>query len=417
MLTHWRVVIATVALAGLVILSGMLGYATLPWFLWHLLPSAPQRGVLVMPHLTDAPLAAMAAAVVPPAVREHIPAALYLGWAQDGQNLQLVTVPRPQAYQSLPRTLTAAGWQVRRIGPLLLATQGEARWRPLSLVATDYIRSLTISSWPVFPAAIIHTQDSFHGMTSPLAVVMTRRGTKVRIIAAADLSEGSRREVVPVAVPPDHVVITVPGELLAALPTEVHEDLNRQLRLALGFTLTRPDILAHLATYDAASLALRPSGEALATLGVRGDADTFTDTVTSWIQEEERRTRLTTRAFRLPDGTLGYEKIPGEVLPVVTYAPSDQCWHPVEGRSTLWLCAQDGSVGVGMSQALAREGAAAATVPTTSITLGERALAHLQERLSCEDQSADIQTHIFCSLASLRLHGVPERVQLEFVVK
>src|SRR3989344_1028274 len=72
------------------------------------------------------------------------------------------------------------------------------------------------------------------------------------------------------------------------------------------------------------------SGTDQAALVVSDTADQFSLAATTWVEEEDRRTRLVNRAFRLPDGTIGYERIPGEARPAWTSPDAEGCRGPFE---------------------------------------------------------------------------------------
>jgi hypothetical protein len=105
------------------------------------------------------------------------------------------------------------------------------------------------------------------------------------------------------------IALAVPGSALGNLPPEILREWNALLHSRLNFIHTAPDILAAASGQELVSLYL---GEKGASLGVRGAPNAFLTATNKAIVAEEAYRRPEPRAFRLPDGTIGRELVPGE---------------------------------------------------------------------------------------------------------
>jgi hypothetical protein len=115
---------------------------------------------------------------------------------------------------------------------------------------------------------------------------------------------------------------------------------NEILITSFGFAKTRPAIFQSLLGGESFFIHLDDIGVAI---GLTDTSQAFISSAQKWLEEEERRHRLVTRAFRLPDGTIGFEQVAGEPASILSLDPSlPQCFGPqgadLGALKDSWLC-------------------------------------------------------------------------------
>lgn len=136
----------------------------------------------------------------------------------------------------------------------------------------------------------------------------------------------------------DVIKIDVPGVALDFLPMNVRNEWNKKLLAVLHFNNTKPDIMGELDKHGQVIIRIDGDGAAIGIEGTDEEKASFTKKIRSWLQDEERYGRPVRRAFKLPDGTLGYELVPGEVKPVLQTDGDGKCLTPLDDKSALWVC-------------------------------------------------------------------------------
>ncbi len=267
-----------------------------------------------------------------------------------GEGETLVLLPNILGQLRLRAELMEAGWQVQRLGWYIYATKGAApvtgtqvRQAGKSLVAAQLQ-----SREPLYPSGLLEVAQAGTQQVEPLLLVVVKKGTVFRV-ASASVARGAYagRVVVPAS---ESWQVSAAGQLWQKGEAEVwHEVLWQQF----GFKNTRPHIQALLAQLPQAALVSAESDQLA--LVAEDPTQQLVLAATAWVQEEERRTRLVNRAFRLPDATIGYERVPGEAQPVFGPTDSRGCQGPLERRTTLWLCQRDGVTAVGTSEAVVQQ--------------------------------------------------------------
>ncbi len=410
-----RLLGSTLIVVTLIVGGALLGCYTSLWLLWHLVPEGA-KGALAMRTLADTELYPLATQAVPAEVLPLIDYSSRIAWGGRGESLQMVILPRLRSWKTLPYVLQDRGWHVQRLGILIRATRGHSSTVPFTHALRAYGRVLLRESVPVAPVALVRFENNLAlPFSQPLLLTAVAQQGQVRVV----IEDTAMNPIPPLPLPPPaasgQLTLTVPGPMLASLPREVADQVNRLLVTALGFPLTHPNILAAVAAYDTVQIVMERHGASTPPtlqLGVMGDTHAFQATVQHWIQEEERRGRLTTRAFRLPDGTLGYEKVPGEIVPVLT-ASTEGCWEPVQNRTELWLCTRGTTLGIGKSQAAALQAAQLSELRLMA-AIDSAMLAELTQAQDCTATAT--RSLLWCQLQSLRLSGVHGRLAAELTI-
>lgn len=355
---------------GLAIISATVVFVHSLWFLWALLPAnATLRFALDRTQPSQ----------LEPAVPQYVPLAHDLepltkhssrfAYALTPHEQVLVVLPALNAQISLPQSLAQAGWQVERLGLIIRAQRGQKEDHQPSFTAAVQPALADSLRWqrPLRPLALLESQ----GVTA-----IARRTHREITITVQPAGTIFPERATTSQAAPDAIALVVPGSILKQLPRSLVLAWNSLLRQKFGFIKTKPDIMEELSDYSTVLLGVQ--GKTV-TVGV-ADAQaitTFASTVQRWSEDEDRYNRPVKRAFRLPDGSLGYELVPGPSR--LVFQPDSvaaACLEPIAGRATVTLCHHDNRLVV----ATAREQAQLGLQPaawTPGATIGQHWLTTL----------------------------------------
>lgn len=373
----WLLSAGAGALAFLVLL-----WLLSPWFLWHLLPEQTDFKAVLK---SDRRIAALVPGLQ--VVEPLLGSSAQIGVATTS-NSQTTFIIRPTVagYFSLRHELAAAGWQTYWYGPWLIAGDG-------GLVEHRSFWQAARGGWqarlpdgqgynPLFIA-----EGKLPGLDKPVRAVATAVGPEWRIMVSKISSEEQqsapptprlRRTSLPDR-PPQPISeamaeLSLTGAMLGELPEPLKEKWDEKWRELLGFTRTKPDFITELTHYPQVQLTIRAAG---ARLAVFEENERWQAAVRRWVEEEERQFRIQKRSFRLPDGTLGAEYVPGPRQALFTVSAA----HPTCSEATVqeryfWLCGDDYSFFASSEDLLAT-----VTPPTKGeISLGENFLPVVAEK-------------------------------------
>lgn len=321
---YWKQPVIFFSAVLFVIMVGSL--VTSVWLLVGLLPAETQwRYALEEP----AALARM--------IKEHLPLEMgdvsALAMAQMAEGRVLVIKPRLLAWRRTARALQEAGWQVERVGWLLRASQREETRLPtFGSAMVTVVRQTLGNNLAMRPA--IWAQGEFG------QAVGVWHGSRLRVAGVFGQQPLPSRLVYSPPIPAFNADVWVAGrgEFINLVPLALQQELNQQLADGLGFSKTTPAWLP--AAGDHHFLAGRV-GEGVF-IGQRGAAQEFREQVITWMQEEDSRLHPQRQLFSLPDGTRGYESIPGKSRAVLASSTDeDGCAEPLIETPALWLCMRD----------------------------------------------------------------------------
>lgn len=407
-MTHQRRKIAVgLGLTKLVIGGVAISLLSSLWVPWHLVPAGKIK--LAWTQSVFATLAP--SAPLPPELR-HVAQAAWRGVYQQqrtlaGSSRTLLVLPRFRYQRATPAILAAAGWQVRRLGPYIHATDDDHLSRLVTprVAARAIATTFVTSRWPLYPASILEVAPSVSGITTPLAAVATQSGDTWRVVVDQSLAAPAIRQTrnsqeQPSPADQPAMVVGAPGSLWGNMPETLWDEL---LHPGLHFTRTQPPIERMLATLPHATVVLAtadPDGSMA--IVVEDPTGQFALAATTWLQEEERRGRLVNRAFRLPDGALAYEKIPGEALPVLSSPDEVGCRGPLPERTTLWLCQQGARTALATDHALALYALTHVSAAPLTIEISPMGMRSLQQNCPTPD---DIVSQVLCRVRAIKWQG------------
>lgn len=368
------------------------------WVVWHLVPTATWKVAATAEGVAALP----ASLPFPEAVRVAAAQSWRIAYIPVPQPT-LVLLPSLLNQRQLPRELAALGWQVQRFGPYVVASEvapaAPVSGRHVGHALQNAVVTLLTSRWPMLPAVIVQRNQPLAGLSHPFFAVAS--GNQSEFHLAISPSETTPPLAAPRLTTPssDTLQISAPGDFWSRF---LPEQWNALLWREFGFIRTRPAMSQVLGTFPQATVFKQGDSVALVAYGA---GEQFNVTVNSWVQEEDRRGRLVSQVFRLPDGTLGYEKVPGEALAVFSPPDAQGCRTGLEQRTSLWLCqGADQSV-----VATAKEAALTALAyprPTgLTVAAGKGAMQELQRSCAVAPTAFDL---VLCRLDWVHWQGTPE---------
>lgn len=282
---------------------------------------------------------------------------------------------------------------------------GVTQWPSLGAVAWANLRQaghrMIFERVPLYPDVIAAAEPNAIFASEPLTLIGKSHQGKVRFRVAASLAADTRNPWRPRAEPSAGVTldITVPGNLFLALPMSLRVGWNDLLWRRLHLTAIRPDIASYISQFKTVHINLT---SAEVTLGVRGAPDAFTETIKTWWQDNERNGRPTQRSFRLPDGTLGRELVPGEPRPL--FMPVDSsCQADGEAEDDFWLCQKGNQAILSSAEAKARLTDIAST-DTWRVAVAPRQIQNEGSINICE-ANGPVSVPLWCRFSGLTLEG------------
>lgn len=258
---------------------------------------------------------------------------------------RLVIVPRLGESQAIRAGLTEDGWKVQRAGLLLIAERGLSRtpdsladWAKASWEGFHQAGSAVVwQGLPARPILLAATHDSrlIPGLPAPSHLVGRRQRGQLQLVWGRGGAWPKPGRSAHFQGDSQDLLALVPGYVLKLLPQGLTSIWNAWLAEKLHFSHTHPNLMAALSSFD--HVIVKNSGENV-TLGAIGNPEKFLALAESWFSQETAASQPVTAAFRLPDGTLGYEERPGD-LPVIFGPPgADGCSMSDPAVAAFRLC-------------------------------------------------------------------------------
>jgi hypothetical protein len=198
----------------------------------------------------------------------------------------------------------------------------------------------------------------------PIAAVAAARGSEITIVAAESLEGTRSTKPTTYSVPPaDFLSAALPGKSLQELPNNLTHAWNNLVSKELGFRFTEPGLVPLVTSQDSILITTGPSE---VTLAGWGKAEELIHGLLKAIQAEESYHRPVRQAFRLPDGTIGFEMVAGE---------ENEIPRPAVGECTsaldLTVCRSETAASISTSREKAQ---VALNSPVWHVQIGERYL-------------------------------------------
>ncbi len=326
------------------------------WNLWFLLPD---QGIRLAINQTKpgTPFIADYLTRLQPDIKPVLESSRRIAISINQDNITLAIVPRNFfKSQKISARLSQPGWSIRNYGLIIIANRGENS--PSSFISSfiKSSRSVFSSNKPLQPALIFHVppnsaaniDDTMYG----LAVASTKSlsGQQAITLQMNNNSLQYNPELNSQYKSVDGLQLAIPGGALSSLPKNIQDQLQKQILLHLPFKKTNPDIVSLLARQKWLQININDENIAIS---LKGNIISVADQIITWSKLEEAYARPVKQAFRLPDRTLAYEEVPGQLQAIFQVAGNDcrgASWPALDtskagitgvnpsARVSIWLC-------------------------------------------------------------------------------
>ncbi|MFH1354509.1 MAG: hypothetical protein ABIH36_04505 [bacterium] len=361
-----RVISAFALLSTIIVFTLFLLFTHLSaWFIWELLPPGDIKIAVNQTHPATSFLTDYLSGTQLGPILEKLEFTRRFAISKLSGTATIIVVPdNPllfRNHKALTEQLNNAGFHTQPYGLLIIARQNDGTD---DIVHTGFYRTLrqttrrlfsnTLSAKPFLIASMESGTIPF--LENSLTVLGTVRGDSIQLTATEptidfhsisyNISSPLQQE--------SELTVAIPSHILSILPESLHYRWNHLLTNNLGLTRIQPDIISTLAQYNS-PVTIKLSQNS-AVIAVAKMQKTFSDTAKKWVQAEEAYARQRQKAFLLPDGSLGYELVPGDIREVfVNSASSNNCRqdsYPTAEKDMryLWLCISDNITAFGSDE-------------------------------------------------------------------
>lgn len=390
------------SIAGVAVLLLLLH--TSSWFIWSTLPDGDLKIVLNQRGASRTIVEQLIEATPLSPALELIQSSARIGISVKGDSITMAIVPKlpiwPTRKRQIVDNLNAQGWDTAVNGLIIIATQGQTQ--DLISPTSAYTRAirqifsrqeaarpilighLTALTSKIFDQDVaIRANDSSTGDQSTITIYISP--TSDQLVTDRSFPEPSANQ----------LSLIAPTNVFNAMPPDLIQAWQLQFQEKLGFTKTQADLLSAASKEQRLALHLSDQGTSITAQGPH--TDQLLDQLTLFIQQEEAYIRPIAKAFQLPDGTIGYERVPGNLEEVISSTKdSDGCYSPLPGRTSLWICHQQNRLSLATGKDLAVEQLGLMTDNTWRLSIGSKHLESIFDDLSIalaalgNDQAATI---------------------------
>jgi hypothetical protein len=381
-----KLAFSTLAVAATIVLITALYTHLSLWFLWHLLPegnikiavnSSQPGSQMVTESLSLSPLDGNTTKLLNNTKR--------YSYAQTNEHSSIALVPKnPFLFKDrnlLIDELRKQNWHTINFGLVIVGTNQD------STLSLPPLRSIIVSTYgklisPQHPYKPIVIAQSIDGSIPPLSGdtalvgVVANQSREVKAIIAPNLNNFPNFSISGPSLPSqsDYIAVNIPGSVIQSVSAQFSNEWNKVIYSKFGFSATKPSVISYLAVQQTASITITDEKAALAVIG---DPASLKNTFHQWMQHEEAYSRPQKHAFRLPDNTIGFELIKGDLQPVLSEPDPSGCLAPTSDAIQLWLCQNDKGVSLATTQKDALGELSSISPSIQRITLGNNYLQHL----------------------------------------
>ncbi len=264
----------------------------------------------------------------------------------------VVGLPQWRYQINIVKSIPANGWQVGRFFPLVWvqsaprvqsAQEGQASIAEQSLVDVikNYWRNLATHNWLFRPLAIVEIKPSYLSLlddyyqlqaypagknTINIAIKRGRKNADDRSATRSEEPAETTMSQLAVRGAPSSVIDRLPANILNAWEEKISQSFNIG-----GGSMSFASLLRE---QEGFGLSVEQGGMAVS---ITGEPERFKSALAAQIKEEVSFNNPVRKAFRLPDGTLGYEYVPGDGN-AIWREEGGGCYSNNDLGSSLWLC-------------------------------------------------------------------------------
>lgn len=274
------------AFASLAILAWLIHVS--PWFLWSLVGDHPWQGYLNLNSQTAPSIQSLAAPYqlqrFMPFNPNHVKSFAY---ARFGSKRILALAPKWKYRADLMHELDQAGLSTQSLGVLIISGSSYSTWELIGKGLRGMLNIVKNNPSEITPIFIANTPFG--------KVIAQERKT----------SEA----------PESGFVVRLPGEFITILPKDIQGQWNQYLSQKISLTSVKANIVQEMGKYSEITIWTSGGDSNDVVLTTVGDPRQWQQIVFGWVRQEQEYRQPVTAAFRLPDGTLGYERRPAENIP------------------------------------------------------------------------------------------------------
>lgn len=357
---------------GAVALISLLAYSiTSMWFLISLLP--PQNDALIALKTSDKNVQGILSLIKKyepiSEINNYLQETRKVIYQKQGSNQTLILVSKLAFIDTIKQNITTDGWNISQIGPVIMASKGQNN--PLPSGKTLLSRSMQglLRPWqeifqhqaPFHPLTVVSlTKDTYGWVDQPMEVIAQYSGRQIHTqIALKDnstqkinWSEQRQPQEKSEEINDKGLFLALPPMMLSSIPKIIGEKLTNNLAAALS--LKQDSLNRLLNTFSTAKQVIISLKDGRAVIGVIGQKEEFISYAQDRVKEAEALYYPQKKAFRLPDGTLGYELVPGK--PEISWVQTgDGCAYMNGEKTTWWICRQGEVVLVGLEKNMVQQ--------------------------------------------------------------
>jgi len=270
------------------------------------------------------------------------------------QQVVIIGVPTIKGQFRVKGVVANNGWIYQRLGHIVVIQMRDKEnaenvaFETKSILLRYWLK-LAANNWTINPAAILSVSRSYsetvdaeydlYASVDDNAIEITGRrsdGSKI----------GSKTEDYQTLVKPEgDLYIKSAGSYVDKIPEHISANLERQLTSSLGLGHTVIQFSALLRQQNQIIVSVNDN----VTIAGQGFPNEFRQEIIAAVSNENAHLNPVKKAFKLPDGTLGYEYVPGEVDTQVEVGEDGCAQHAYDGHS-IWLCEGNNSISASNSR-------------------------------------------------------------------
>lgn len=338
---------------------------TSPWFMWGIVASplsgADERDLTLFFDIPATLKPAVANLDARYQLSDQIPVSLQsvrrLAWRRGVEREMIAVVPTLGQGDTVQSELATGAWRYQRLGGLIVASRGNialpSSRTTLAAGARELGVHLAPDALPFQPLALFSIGDIrayvAHDRQQLLGVLRRSGAWPNARIARSESAPASGLE------------LALGSQALAAIPTDILTRWQEELVNRFALKRSRPALVKELEGFDTVAAVLDADDVAI---GARSASASFIQTAEGWLQAEQGYQSPSTVAFRLPDGTLGYEKRPSHAPITWQIVGDGACRTTTLAEVSYWLCRQAEAGALAKSESGARRVLAALSADT-----------------------------------------------------
>ena len=269
-------------------------------------------------------------------------------YVKKGNEERIIGIPKIRQQFSLEKKLQAASWATDRKGFIVIARKvpGESAEMfsssGLFSAAGTALKAIAQERLPIHPVLIFQTSGSGD---DAMAVYAEKNGDTVHIVLrtrASYFTQSRHKRISKELSEINGSFLSIQRDVLQYISKDFSRSIEQKIAQDLGFQKTSPEILKNMLENSSVVLAMEDDGIAV---GVFSTNTAPSALITQWMVAEQGNRHPVKKAFSLPDKTLAYEYIPGNVNPYFALnKEKNSCLPSEEYDEKLFLCGKDQAV-------------------------------------------------------------------------